>query len=250
MLGRQFSRLTSCTRNPDHWTLRPHARTPRHHDLRRSARARESPALLSSASASGAPSCSARWTRRSPPWKGSACSAISRLGKRVVLALDGDLFLVIHLMIAGRLRWRPRGAKVPKKRGLAGVRLRRRHAALHRGGIAAARGALDRARAQRRSRRTIPAGSSPLAATLATFRAALTRERHTLKRTLTDPHVFAGIGNAYSDEILHAARLSPLQLTTNLDDDEIARLHAATRARSPNGPSGSAPRSATASRRR
>jgi formamidopyrimidine-DNA glycosylase len=160
---------------------------------------------------------------------GARVAALRRLGKRIVVELDGALFLVIHLMIAGRLRWRPSGTKVPGKLGLAAFDFSsgtlllteassRKRAALHVVRGEAALAALD------------PGGLEPLDADLATFSAAVRRERHTLKRTLTDPRILSGIGNAYSDEILHAARLSPVKLTQQLGDEEIARLHAATRA--------------------
>ena len=158
---------------------------------------------------------------------GRAVTGVRRLGKRIVLALEPDLFLVIHLMIAGRLRWRPRGAAVPRGRGLAafdfpgGTLLFTEEGRKHRSGLWLVRGEEALAAHDR-------GGIEPVGVTLDAFRAALTRERHTLKRTLTDPRIFSGIGNAYSDEILHAARLSPLQLATNLDDTEVARLHEAT----------------------
>jgi formamidopyrimidine-DNA glycosylase len=161
--------------------------------------------------------------------EGRPVVAVRRLGKRIVLALEPDLFVVIHLMIAGRLRWRPHAAPIPKGRGLAALDFpagtvlfteegRKRRAALWLVRGAGALAAHD------------PGGIEPLDISAGDFGAALTRERHTLKRALTDPHIFSGIGNSYSDEILHAARLSPLQLTANLDAAEIARLHAATRA--------------------
>ena len=153
---------------------------------------------------------------------------ITRMGKRIVMALEGNLFIVIHLMIAGRFKWLAKGAKVPGKVGLAafdfpnGTLLlteagSKRRASLHLTRDRAAVDALD------------PGGIEVLKTDLPTFRAALTRERHTLKRTLTDPHLFSGIGNAYSDEILHRARLSPVQMSTNLSDEEIERLFHATR---------------------
>ena len=153
---------------------------------------------------------------------------VRRLGKRIVLALEPDLFVVIHLMIAGRLRWREHGAAVPRGRGLAaldfaaGTVLLTEEGKKHRAGLWLVRGASGLAAHD-------PGGLEPLESSAAGFGAALTRERHTLKRALTDPHIVSGIGNSYSDEILHAARLSPLQLTTNLDPGEIERLHAATR---------------------
>jgi formamidopyrimidine-DNA glycosylase len=151
-----------------------------------------------------------------------------RIGKRVVLEFEGELFAILHLMIAGRLRWLPAGKKPPARLALAGFEFEhgtlvlteagsKRRASLHlvRGADAAA--AFD------------PGGIELQRATLEQFRARLTQENHTLKRALTDPHAFAGIGNAYSDEILFRARLSPLALTRNLTDDEIARLFVACR---------------------
>lgn len=160
---------------------------------------------------------------------GRTVTGLRRLGKRIVIALEPDFALVIHLMIAGRLRWRPPGAAIPGRIGLAafdfpaGTLLlteagSKRRAALHvtRGGAALA--ALD------------PGGLEPFAIDVATFRAALRRENHTLKRALTDPRILSGIGNAYSDEILHAAKLSPFAQTGALDDATLDRLYAATRA--------------------
>jgi formamidopyrimidine-DNA glycosylase len=159
---------------------------------------------------------------------GRSVVGVRRLGKRVVIALEGELFLVLHLMIAGRLRWRPRGARIPRKVGLAvfefssGALLvteasSRKRASLH---VVAGEDAL---------RALDPGGIEVLDCDLASFRAALVAGNHTLKRALTDPRLFSGIGNAYSDEILHRARLSPITLTTQLDDAEIARLYDATR---------------------
>jgi formamidopyrimidine-DNA glycosylase len=158
---------------------------------------------------------------------GRAVTGLRRLGKRLVLDLENDLFLVLHLMIAGRLRWRPHGARLPGKVGLAafdfvsGTLLlteagSRRRASLHVLHGAAALAAHD------------PGGLEVLKATPDAFAAALRRERHTLKRALTDARLLAGIGNAYGDEILHRARLSPVRLTSQLDDAEMARLFAAT----------------------
>jgi formamidopyrimidine-DNA glycosylase len=153
---------------------------------------------------------------------------IRRLGKRIVLCLDDELFLVIHLMIAGRFRWEKRGAKPPGKIGLAafdfptGTLLlteasKKKRAALH-----LIRGAAALAQHD-------PGGIEVLDAPRDDFAAALRRENHTLKRVLTDPRVFSGIGNAYSDEILHAAQLSPVKLTSRLTEEEIDRLYEATR---------------------
>jgi len=161
--------------------------------------------------------------------EGKRVVGVERLGKRIVIALESDLFLVIHLMIAGRLRWLANGAKPPGRITLAlfefpSGRLAfteagtKRRASLHlvRGESALAQfdmGGLDVQRADR-----------------AAFAQRMKSENHTLKRALTDPRLLSGIGNAYSDEILHRARLSPLALTRKLSDDEMTRLYTATRA--------------------
>jgi formamidopyrimidine-DNA glycosylase len=161
--------------------------------------------------------------------EGKHVRRVRRMGKRIVFELDDDLFLVIHLMIAGRLRWRERGAKVPGKLGLAafdfpaGTLLLTEASSKKRASLHLLRGktavdALD------------PGGIEPLSASTAAFAEALRRENHTVKRSLTDPHLFSGIGNAYSDEILWRARMSPVRLTQKMTDEEIARLHEATRA--------------------
>jgi formamidopyrimidine-DNA glycosylase len=153
---------------------------------------------------------------------------VSRLGKRIVIEVEGDLHLVIHLMIAGRLRWRPPGGSVGRPAPLArfyfpaGVLIlteagKKRRASLH---LVSGRdhvAAFDRG------------GIDAMNASIAEFTERLRSENHTVKRSLTDPRLFSGIGNAYSDEILHAARLSPLVLTSRLTDEEIARLHDAVR---------------------
>jgi len=154
--------------------------------------------------------------------------AVRRAGKRIILALDGDLFIVIHLMIAGRFRWLAAGAKIPGKLGLAAFDFENGTLVLTEAG-SKRRASIHVVRGEDGLREHDRGGLEVLDASLDAFKAALTRARHTLKRTLTDPHTFSGIGNAYSDEILHRARLSPVQLTTNLDDDEIARLYDATR---------------------
>lgn len=159
---------------------------------------------------------------------GKTVTGVRRLGKRIVWEMDGEIFLVFHLMIAGRFKWRKPGAKSPGKIGLAtfdfpdGTLLLTEASKKHRASLHVIRGAAGLAAHQR-------GGIDALNADPAAFRAALQRESHTLKRALTDPRLFDGIGNAYSDEILHAARMSPFQLTGRLTDDEIARLHAATR---------------------
>src|SRR5207245_1134877 len=147
---------------------------------------------------------------------------------RIVWCFDDDLYLVLHLMIAGRLHWKPPDAKVPAKVGLAAFRFATGTLTLTEAGTKK-RASLHVLHGREALARHDPGGVEVFACDLDQFAAALTRENHTLKRTLTDPHVFSGIGNAYSDEILHAARLSPVQLTTNLSNDEIARLYDATR---------------------
>jgi len=160
--------------------------------------------------------------------EGRIVTDLHRLGKRVVFELERELFLVFHLMIAGRFRWRPAGASVPGKVGLialdfdAGTLIMteagtKRQASLY---VVQGREALERHN---------PGGLEVLNIDLATFVEALRRDNHTLKRALTDPHLFSGIGNAYSDEILHAARLSPFKQTAALTSEEAARLFDATR---------------------
>ena len=158
---------------------------------------------------------------------GKTVQGVERIGKRIILALEDDLFVVIHLMIAGRLRWKKPTAKLPGRVG---------HAAFD-----FANGTLLLTEASTKKRASIhlvngrPAlaafergGLELLGSSLKSFHAALTRENRTLKRALTDPRLFSGIGNAYSDEILHRARLSPLTLTQKLSDEEVLRLHTAT----------------------
>jgi formamidopyrimidine-DNA glycosylase len=153
---------------------------------------------------------------------------IERLGKRIVIALDGELYIVIHLMIAGRFKWLPPNAKIPGKVGLAAFDFPSGTLLLTEAG-SKRRAAIHLVRGKAGLREHDPGGLEPLEMSLEQFRDALTRERHTLKRSLTDPHLFSGIGNAYSDEILHRARLSPVQMSTNLADDEVARLYDAVR---------------------
>lgn len=166
-----------------------------------------------------------------PPFEtlaGRRIESLARLGKRLVFAFDGGLFAVVHLMIAGRLRWREAGAVIPAKVGLAAFDFAeatllfteagsRKQASLHvvRGADAVA--AMD------------PGGRDVLSMAPDEFARLLRAEQHTLKRVLTDPHVFSGIGNAYSDEILHAARLSPVKLVHSLSEAEVARLFEAVR---------------------
>jgi len=160
---------------------------------------------------------------------GKRVDGVERLGKRVVLELDGELFVLIHLMIAGRLHWKARGAKSGSRSDLAALEFptgilslteagTKRRASLH-----LVRGRAGLAEFKR-------GGLEPLDATLDDFAARLRSENHTVKRSLTDPRLFSGIGNAYSDEILHRAKLSPVKLTSRLTDEEIARLFDATKA--------------------
>ena len=162
-------------------------------------------------------------------FSGLRLAGVRRLGKRVVLGFDAELFLVIHLMIAGRLRWRPLGAKLQRRYAHAGFDFANGTLLLTEAGTQK-RATLHAVRGEAALAAHDPGGIDVLACSEPEFAAALTRERHTLKRALTDPHVFSGIGNAYSDEILHAARLSPVRLTTNLDAEELARVYAAAQA--------------------
>jgi formamidopyrimidine-DNA glycosylase len=154
---------------------------------------------------------------------------VRRLGKRIVLALDGELFLVIHLMIAGRLRWLAAGVKPPGRITLALLEFSSGCLAFTEAGTKR-RASLHLVRGEAALQSFDLGGQDAQAADLDAFARRLTLENHTLKRALTDPRIFSGIGNAYSDEILHRARLSPLALSNKLSATEIARLHAATRA--------------------
>ncbi len=156
-----------------------------------------------------------------------ACVGVRRMGKRIVLDLDGP-FLVIHLMIAGRLQWKPPGAPIPPRLGLMAIDVDAGTLLLTEAGStrrASVHVAADRASLAQMD----PGGLEVLDTPLARFRETLGLERHTLKRALTDPSLFSGIGNAYSDEILHCARLSPLRMSDALDAGESARLHLAAR---------------------
>jgi formamidopyrimidine-DNA glycosylase len=160
--------------------------------------------------------------------QGKRVIGLRRLGKRIVLELEDDLFLVIHLMIAGRLRWRPPGTRPTGRLGLAafefpnGVLLLTEAGTKRRASLHLVRGAAALAEFER-------GGLEVLETDLPSFSQRLTSENHTLKRALTDPRLFSGIGNAYSDEILHRARLSPLTLTQKLSQEEIATLFDAVR---------------------
>jgi formamidopyrimidine-DNA glycosylase len=160
--------------------------------------------------------------------EGHTVIGLRRIGKRVAIGLDNDLWLVLHLMIAGRLHWRPKGAKLKGRNNLAAFDFpngslvlteagTKRRASLHVVKGEEALGSLD------------PGGIEVFDSDQTAFRAAMTVENRTLKRALTDPRILSGIGNAYSDEILHAARLSPITLTSKLSPEEWGRLYAATR---------------------
>ncbi|HEX2834380.1 MAG TPA: DNA-formamidopyrimidine glycosylase family protein [Thermoanaerobaculia bacterium] len=153
--------------------------------------------------------------------------ALHRLGKRIVLELEDELFIVIHLMIAGRFKWLAKGAKPPGKIGLAAFDFDNGTLVLTEAG-SKRRASIHIVRGAAALREHDRGGLEPLTMSLDEFKTAMRRERHTLKRTLTDPGTFSGIGNAYSDEILHRARLSPVQMSTNLDDEELERLWRAT----------------------
>jgi formamidopyrimidine-DNA glycosylase len=161
--------------------------------------------------------------------QGLTVAGVHRMGKRIVFDLDGDLHVVLHLMIAGRLRWRPRGAKVPGKLGLAAFDFPNGTLVLTEAS-SKKRASLHLVRGEDALRALDPGGIEPLDCDVSAFADALRRENHTVKRSLTDPHLFSGIGNAYSDEILWRARMSPVRLTSALTDEEMTRLHAATQA--------------------
>jgi len=160
--------------------------------------------------------------------EGRKVVGIRRIGKRIVIELEGGLFIVVHLMIAGRLRWLPKDKKPPGRIALAAFEFddgtlvlteagTKRRASIHLVQGETALAALD------------PGGLEVLEASLAQFAERLRRDNHTVKRALTDPHLFSGIGNAYSDEILHRAKLSPFAQTASLSDEDVRRLFAATR---------------------
>ena len=161
--------------------------------------------------------------------EGRQVTELRRLGKRIVLALQPDLFLVLHLMIAGRLRWRDRGAEPPGRNGLAAFDFPDGTIILTEAG-SKRRASLHLVRGEDRLAEHDRGGLEVLEADLPSFRQALESERHTLKRALTDPRIFSGIGNAYSDEILHRARLSPFKRTDRLPEAEVEGLFEATRA--------------------
>ena len=159
---------------------------------------------------------------------GKRLTGTRRIGKRIVLELEDELFVVMHLMIAGRLRWRPPGAKVPRRRGLAGFDFDRGTVLFTEEGTKK-RASIHVVRGEAGLVAHDPGGIDVLNVSPERFRERLQLENHTLKRSLTDPHLFSGIGNAYSDEILLRARLSPMKWSSRLTDEETERLHRATR---------------------
>ena len=159
---------------------------------------------------------------------GRKVRGVRRVGKRIVVEFEGELFFVFHLMIAGRFHWREVGAKLPARLGLAALDFSTGSLTLTEAGTRK-RASLHVLQGEAALQAINPGGLEPLTATLEQFREALARESHTLKRSLTDPKLFSGIGNAYSDEILHRARLSPLILTGRLTPEAIERLWKTTR---------------------
>jgi formamidopyrimidine-DNA glycosylase len=162
--------------------------------------------------------------------EGRTVRELRRIGKRIAIGLngDGDLWLVLHLMIAGRLHWRPRGAKIGGRQNLAAFDFPNGSLVLTEAG-AKRRASLHLVRGEEGLQSIDPGGIDVFSSDLTSFRAALTAENRTLKRALTDPRIVSGIGNAYSDEILHAAQLSPIALTQKLKPEEWERLFTATR---------------------
>ena len=160
--------------------------------------------------------------------QGKRVNEVRRIGKRLAIGLEGDLWLVFHLMIAGRLHWTERGTASSKRAALARLEFGNGVLTLTEAGTKR-RASLHLIHGEEALRRQDPGGIEVLQSNLAQFAGRLRSENHTLKRALTDPKLFSGIGNAYSDEILHAARLSPVMLTSRIDDAEVARLYAAVR---------------------
>jgi formamidopyrimidine-DNA glycosylase len=160
--------------------------------------------------------------------EGKKVLALRRLGKRIVFELEEELFLIVHLMIAGRFHWKPQGAKIARKYGQAAFDFPNGTLLLTEAGTKK-RASIHLVRGKAALAEHDPGGLEVFDANLEKFREALTRENHTLKRSLTDPHLFSGIGNAYSDEILHRAKLSPIRLTGQMTHEEIERLYRAIR---------------------
>lgn len=159
--------------------------------------------------------------------EGRIVRGLRRIGKRIAIGVEGDLWLVLHLMIAGRLHWRPAQAKLSGRQNLAAFDFPNGSLVLSEAGTKR-RASLHVLRGEEGLRSVDPGGIDVLTSDLNSFRAALTAENRTLKRALTDPRILSGIGNAYSDEILHTAQMSPVALTQKLDEHEWERLFAAT----------------------
>ena len=161
--------------------------------------------------------------------EGRTVIGLRRIGKRIVIEFEHGLFLVLHLMVAGRLRWSTESSKAPGRIGLAILEFSSGSLVLTEAGTKR-RASLHLVQGEEALQRFDPGGLEVLDVDRAAFALRLKAENHTLKRALTDPHIFSGIGNAYSDEILHRARLSPIVLTSHLTNEEVARLYEATRA--------------------
>ncbi|HEY3157887.1 MAG TPA: DNA-formamidopyrimidine glycosylase family protein [Vicinamibacterales bacterium] len=163
-----------------------------------------------------------------PAVEGRTITGLRRLGKRVVIEAEGELFLVFHLMIAGRFRWKPPGTAIPGKVGLLALDFEHGSLILTEAG-SKRQASLNVVQGADALARHDPGGLEVMEADLPSFAEALQRDNHTLKRALTDPHLFSGIGNAYSDEILHAARMSPFRQTRGMTDEDVRRLYEAVR---------------------
>src|SRR5271170_4712934 len=161
--------------------------------------------------------------------EGRVVRELRRIGKRIAIGVEGDLWVVLHLMIAGRLHWRPRGAKLAGRKSLAAFDFPNRSLVLTEAGTKH-RASLYLFAGEEALQAVDPGGIDVMSSSLPEFRAALTAENRTLKRALTDPRILSGIGNAYSDEILHAAQLSPIILTQKLTGEQWQRLYSATQA--------------------
>jgi formamidopyrimidine-DNA glycosylase len=162
-------------------------------------------------------------------FEGQTIHELRRIGKRIAIGFEGDLWMVLHLMIAGRLHWRPAGAKLGGRNNLAALNFASGSLVLTEAG-SKRRASLHLFRGKQDLESINPGGADVFSIGLDEFRAALTAENRTLKRALTDPRILSGIGNAYSDEILHAARLSPIQMTHKLSPEQMEALFTATRA--------------------
>ncbi len=160
--------------------------------------------------------------------EGKTVREVRRIGKRIAIGLEEGLWIVIHLMIAGRFRWLKPGAKLPGRLGLAAFDFKNGSLVLTEAGTQR-RASITMVRGEDALEELDRGGAEPLEIDEKTFSERLLGENHTLKRSFTDPRIFSGIGNAYSDEIFHRARISPIKLTSRLSQEEISRLYAATR---------------------